>query len=374
VSVAEQAKGRAVGAKDEALSFWAHQRASRPWLDHVVRAWQQLGNTNGSLLAAALTFVSFLALIPLILLAVAVAGFVLRSHPDTLQKLLNQIQKQAPGGLGGTLKTAVKTAVDKRAGIGIVGLVGVALTGLGWVNNLRTATEQVWQHPPLKRSFVKAKIADLFVLAVLGAGLIVSVALTAVGSALTHEVVKVLSFSGSTATNVLARVVTIGVAVLADMFILGFLLFRLPRATVPRGTAIRAALLAAIGFEILKVVGTYYMAAATKNPAFALFGPILGVLLFLNLVFRFLLFCTAWTATGTPDDPLVEPQMGAEPAQAGPQPAPAGGQSARAGSPDSAPRNGAGARGPDVDRSQPGRSRGLALAVTLGALARRRRR
>ena len=87
-----EAKDKAVAAKDEAQSFWKTQRANRPWLDHAVRAYQQLGNTNGSLLAGALTFISFLSLIPLLLLAVSVGAFVLRSHPQTLQDLLDKIQ------------------------------------------------------------------------------------------------------------------------------------------------------------------------------------------------------------------------------------------------------------------------------------------
>ena len=361
MSAAEDAKGKAVAAKDEAmaikdgaLSFWKSQRARRPWLGHAIRAWQQLGSTNGSLLASALTFVSFLALIPLILLGVAVAGFVLRSQPDQLNNLLNNIQKQAPGGLGDTLRKAVNTAIDKRAGLGVIGLVGVALTGLGWVNNLRTATEQVWRHPPLKRSFVQAKIADLFVLIILGAGLLLSVALTVVGSALTGEVKKVVTFGGPTATAVILHVLGIGIAVLADMVILGFLLVRLPRAKVPRGTAIRAAVLAAVGFEILKVVGTYYIATTTKNPAVATFGPIIGVLLFLNLVFRFLLYCTAWTATGTPDDPLVEPAADAATEAVGSAGSPTAAGTARA-----------------LD-GRPARPRGLAIALAVGALLRRR--
>jgi membrane protein len=356
MSELKQAKGKAVAAKDQAQSFWANLRRNQPWLDHAVRAYQQLGNTNGSLLAGALTFVSFLALIPLILLGVSVAAFVLRSHPDTLNNLLKNIQKQAPGGLGDTLQKAVKTAIDKRAGLGVIGLVGVLLTGLGWVANLRTATEQVWQHPPLKRSFVQAKIADLIVLAVLGAGLILSVALTAAGSAVTGEVTKVVSFGGSTATLVVTRVLSIGVAVLADMAILGFLLFRLPRASVPRGTALRAAILAAVGFEILKLIGTYYIKSTSKNPAVATFGPIIGVLLFLNLAFRFLLYCTAWTATGTPDDPLV---VAVDPSLATPSGSDAGPVAGIARVGDPAPR---------------ARSRGLALALTLGALGRRRGR
>jgi membrane protein len=359
-----EAKDKAVGAKDEAQSFWKTQRANRPWLDHAVRAYQQLGNTNGTLLAGALTFISFLSIIPLLLLAVSIAAAVLKSHPETLYKLIEKIQEQAPGGLGKTLKTTLNSAIKNAGSLGVVGVISVALTGLGWVANLRTATEQVWEHPPLKRNFVKAKIADLFVLAGLGLGLLLSVALTVVGSALTGPIIDLLSFSGSAVVTVLARVIGIGVALLADMLILGFLLIRLPRADVPRGTAIRAAVLAAVGLEILKLIGAYYIKSVSSSPTAVAFGGLVGVLVFLNLVFRFLLYCTAWTATGTPNDPLAASDL---------VPTPDSGASKTA-DPD-APHSQSSikASGRSDRPAPPTHSRGVALALTIGALARKRK-
>ncbi|MCW2525604.1 MAG: yhjD 1, partial [Pseudonocardiales bacterium] len=134
--------------KDRGVAIWTSQRSRRDWLDHSVRAWTQLGQTNGSLLAGALTFFSFLALFPLILLAVAIAGFVFASNPSLEQDLFNKIAEQAPGKFGDTIKEAITTAIDAKTGVGLVALAGVLLTGLGWVNNLRQATEQVWGHKP----------------------------------------------------------------------------------------------------------------------------------------------------------------------------------------------------------------------------------
>ena len=274
----------------------------RPWLAHAIRAYQQLNATNGALLAAALTFFSFLAIIPMLLLAVSVTGYVLRSNPDLQRQLFDKIASGAPTDLGKTMRGVVNTAIDNRTGLGLVALAGVALTGLGWINNLRLATEQVWEHSPPKRSFLKAKIADAGILAGLGVGLILSVGLTAVGSALQSTVVDRLSLDGRPGIGLATTVFTIGVAVLADTLIFLFLVIRLPRSEVPRGVAVRGAVLAAVGFEILKVAGTYYIARVTRSPSAAAFGTIIGVLVWLNLVFRFLLYCTAWTASATPDD------------------------------------------------------------------------
>ena len=62
------------------------------------------------------------------------------------------------------------------------------------------------------------------------------------------------------------------------------------------GTA-AALLLAAVVFEILKQLATIYLNLVADSPTGVLFGPIIGLLLFANLVARVLLFTTAWTAT-----------------------------------------------------------------------------
>jgi membrane protein len=76
-------------------------------------------------------------------------------------------------------------------------------------------------------------------------------------------------------------------------------------------SAVRGAIAAAVGFEILKQVFTIYLASVLDSPSGQLFGPIIGLLLFANLVARFLLFITAWTATAKenmlPEKPVAPP-------------------------------------------------------------------
>jgi membrane protein len=71
----------------------------------------------------------------------------------------------------------------------------------------------------------------------------------------------------------------------------------------------RGALAAAVGFEILKAVATFYLQGITGGPLGSLFGPIIGLLVFANLVSRFLLYVTAWAATAKENmlPPEVEP-------------------------------------------------------------------
>jgi membrane protein len=74
---------------------------------------------------------------------------------------------------------------------------------------------------------------------------------------------------------------------------------RLPQVEVDARIGLRAAIIAAVGFEILKVVGTYTIAASAHSPTAGPFAGILAVLIWIQLVCRFMLFCVAWTAAVT---------------------------------------------------------------------------
>jgi membrane protein len=299
--------GGAVGAAKSALSIrWAAAKRRWAWLDHVAQAWAAYKAHHGDLFAAAVTFFSFLSLFPLILLGVSAAGFVLRAQPSLQTDLFNSIESNVPGSFGTTLKDSIDAAIKARAGVGVIGLVGVLFTGLGWVSNLRSATEGVWGQEPAQRSMIGGKVADLLLLAGLGLGAVLSISLTVVGSALTGAVLRALGLEHATGLAVLTTIVGLALAVCGDMLIFGWLLIRLPRAQVRLRVGVRAALMAAVGFEILKLVGTYYIARVTKSPTVGIFGSVIGILVWLNLVSRFLLFCVAWTATARGTSPDAE--------------------------------------------------------------------
>jgi membrane protein len=62
-------------------------------------------------------------------------------------------------------------------------------------------------------------------------------------------------------------------------------------------SAVKAALLGAVGFEVIKQVMAIYLAKVTSTPAGVLFGPVLGLMIFIFTVSRFMLFLAAWAAT-----------------------------------------------------------------------------
>lgn len=287
-------------ARDAASGRWTELKRRRPSVDHLARAWTQFGQSNGNLYAAAITYFSFLAIFPLLLLAVAITGFVLHAHPAAQATLLNHISENVPGSFGTTLRSAVNTAIKARTGVGIVGLLGVALTGLGWVRNLRASIHAVWGLPIPQRNAITARLHDLLVLAGLGLAMLVSLGITAAGTALTDQVVRGLGWSHVYGMSAALVVVGVIVGVLADLLIFGWLIVRLPDANVPFGLALRGALLASVGFEILKILGTVLIAHTSHSPTAGPFAGVIAILVWLQLVARYLLLSVAWTATGMP--------------------------------------------------------------------------
>jgi len=113
--------------------------------------------------------------------------------------------------------------------------------------------------------------------------------------------------------HVLVKVFGIALAVVGDVLIFAWLLVRLPGADLPARVVLRGALLAAVGFEVLKVVGAYYIARVTHSPTVGVFGSVIGLLVWIYLVARFLLYCAAWTATATErPEPPAEPEPATE--------------------------------------------------------------
>ena len=272
-------------------------RRKRPGIDHLLRANEAYGDRYGNHYAAAITYFSVLSLFPLLLVAFSVLGFVLAGQPELVAKLQDDITSAAPANLRDLLKQLVDTAIQQRSTVGIIGLVSALYTGLGWMSNLRDALTAQWGQEKVKQPFLRGMAVDLLSLLGLGLAMAVSFGLTAVGSGLADTLLKLVGLDGYGWAKFLLVLITVALSIGASWVIFLWVLSRLPRAPVSVRSAVRGALAAAIGFEILKAVATFYLQGVTGGPLGSLFGPIIGLLVFANLVSRFLLYVTAWAAT-----------------------------------------------------------------------------
>lgn len=290
--------GDRVGAARTRLTTWFQAKRTRHhWVDHLALAAKRYQTSRSSYAAAAITYFSFLSLFPLVLLAVAIAGFVFVRHPDLLARAESTITDTVPGPVGETLVSMVDSAIDSRGTIGVIGLLGTLYAGLGWVANVRAAAQAVFGVDD-DRSYPRQKLGDLAVLVGLGLVILTSFGLTAGGTVATSWLVRTSGLEGTPGAGAVARLLGLLVATVGDVIVFAWVFVRLPRRHAPVRQGLRGAVFAAVGFEILKVVGAYYARRVSQSPAAGIFGNALGLLVWLNLFARFLLFAMAWTATG----------------------------------------------------------------------------
>ena len=286
----EEKKGKLAKKIDEL-------RAQHAWLDHLMIAGTRYGERNGDMYAASITYFSFLAIFPLLLFAVAVLGFLLRNDPALYDSLNKTIGESMPGGVGEMISNALTAAREQATSIGIISFVLVAYTGTGWVANIRKATQEMWGHTPQNQNFIKEKLRDLGTLAGLGLALLLSVALSTLAGDVTTYLVKLIRLDGVPGASFLMKAIAIAVALLADTVIFLYVIVTLPRQKMPFRAVLRGAVLGAVGFEILKIVGTVYIPRVAASPAAGVFGAVLGLLIWINLMSRLMLLVLTWTAT-----------------------------------------------------------------------------
>jgi membrane protein len=284
-------------------------RRKYAWLDHILLAYERYTERYGAHYAAAVTYFSVLSLVPILMIGFAVAGFVLQSQPDLLADLRSAIAEAVPDkDLRAQVDEAVNTALDSKGTVGIIGLLGAAYSGLGWMSNLRDALTAQWGHAKENLPFFGTLWRDLLSLVGLGLAIVLSFAITALGSGFAEKVLDWFGFEDAGWAHALVRIASILLSLLANWMVFLWVLARLPRKPVGWRSALRGAFAAAIGFEVLKQAATIFLSFVTRSPTSAAFGSVIGVLVFANLVAQFLLFIAAWTATARENrEPEVVP-------------------------------------------------------------------
>jgi membrane protein len=274
-------------------------RARMPWFDHVMRAQERYNDSKGDFYAAGITYFTIFALFPLLMVAFAVGGFILASKPDLLVEIEDRIRGAVSGDLGNQLVQLMDSAINSRTSVGIIGLATAAWAGLGFMANLREALSQMWglyRDKPL--GFVRTKLSDL--LALLSGFLIVAVtiALSALGNTSVMEsVLHWFGVGGSVVLSVVLQTVSRLMSLVVSWLLFTWMIARLPRESVSFHSSLRAGLIAAVAFEIFKLVASVYLQSVVTGPAGATFGPVLGLMVFAYITARLVLFSTAWAAT-----------------------------------------------------------------------------
>lgn len=287
-------------------------REKSPFVDHIMRMLGRYGEQGGNQFSAGITYFSVLAIFPLFMLAVAGAATVLATRPDLMQQVQDQISNSVSGELGDTLNELLETAIAQRGAMYGIGGLTTLWSGLGWMNNLRIGISAMWDKDPneTQGNFFTQKLSDLLGLIGLLVALIIAFGVTAAGSSgLTQKVfewVGIESFPGMDAVLVLAGIV---IGLVANFLVFWWMIVFLPRTDVPTKSGLKGAAIGAVALEAIKQLSTVIMSSASGNPAGAVFGPVIVLMVVMYLIWRVVLYVSAWTATTEESMELAEPPV-----------------------------------------------------------------
>ncbi|MCC3767714.1 YihY/virulence factor BrkB family protein [Streptomyces sp. UNOC14_S4] len=259
---------------------------------HAWRSYETLERVKWSRLAAAITFTSFLSLFPLITVAAAVGAAVLSER--RMQELEHKLAEQAPGISG---KLDLSALVNNAGTVGVVAGAALLFTGMGWIGSLRECLRAVWEREESPGNPFLLRAKDGLVLLGLGGVALLSLACSVFASAAVGWVVDKAGLQGVGGLLTAAGFCT---AVLADFLLMLYVLSRLPGVHPAPRRLVQAGLLGAVGFELLKLLLSGYLAGVAAKSMYGAFGAPVALLLWINFTAKLTLFCAAWTATDAP--------------------------------------------------------------------------
>ncbi|WP_233157982.1 YhjD/YihY/BrkB family envelope integrity protein [Actinokineospora bangkokensis] len=254
---------------------------------------------SGYQYVGAITYFSVLSVVPIMMVGFSTAGFVLAGSPDLLTQLRIGVGNVVPRPLVGEVGTLVDGLIDQRTHIGVLGLVVGLYSGWNWMNALRDALTAMWDQHRVDQPLLRVVVRDGLALLGLVPAIAVSFGLTAVGGSVGGWLLRLAGIEDTLGATVLLRLSTVVLALTADWLVFLWVLTKLPRRPVGLRSAVRGAAAAAVGFEALKLAGNVYLGIIGGSPTGVAFGSVIGLLVFISLVSRLLIFIAAWTATGS---------------------------------------------------------------------------
>ena len=235
---------------------------------------------SGGYLAAGMAYYGFLSLFPLMLLGLSVVGFVLAGRADLQAEVAEEISQAVPG-LEGLIGDNLDRLIAGRAGAGLIGLAALLWTGTGVAGAARNALRRIFRQPlPAGIWEDKARL----VMKTVGLGVL------ALGATALTAATGALDADGPVGVVLIVLVPLFG-------FGLDLLLFLVSYRTLMRGRApwsrlLPGSLFGAIGWTLLKLLGTWYVTRVVGNASavYGTFASTVGVLVLLYLAARLFLY------------------------------------------------------------------------------------
>lgn len=255
--------------------------------DHGWLAKERYDQVLGGRLAAAIAYYAFFAVFALALVAYSVLGFALRADSELKGSVTEYLSTNLPW-------LQVSQIEESRGTLAVVGFVGLVLTGVGWVEGLRSSQRLIFGLDEQPGNAIVRRLVDLGIL--VGLGLLVGLSLWITGGiqrflfGITPQQVPPWMQDLLGSAGVL-------LGWLVNLVLAAALLAGVPRLRMPARRLLPPTILVAIGISLLTTLGRFIFQRTEDNPAYQLAGSVVGLLVFLYLFHQLLLFGCALAAT-----------------------------------------------------------------------------
>jgi membrane protein len=259
------AGGKPPGRAAQLLHRIDKMQQRRPALAVAVATYKKFSDDRAGNLAALVAYYAFASVFPLLLVAVTVLDIVAKNNPKVGGQLLKALQDYPVIGpqLAHNLNGLTKT--------GLALVIGIVLTLYGArsvATAMQNAMNSAWGVPQYERpGFPKSLLRSFGLIAVIGPGQILTIALSSVAGGTGHL------------GGVLAKIAAFAVSLILNVGLF-WLAFRLASAPAVATRDLRlSAILAAILWQLLQLLGGYFIGHQIKsNSAYGTFAVVLGLL------------------------------------------------------------------------------------------------
>ena len=264
----------------------AFARRSRAF-DHLWRARERYNAVMGGRLAAAIAYYGFFAAFALALLAYSILGFAVTARTDLRVTVSEFLQNNLPW-------LDVEQVQQARGTIALVGAIGLVLTGVGWVEGMRSSQRLVWDLDEQPGNVIIRRLVDLGML--VGLGLLLGASLW-VSSGIERFLFYLSPQSLTPAMQDAFGWIGLGLGWLVNLLLAAALLAAVPRLRMPVRRLLPSTLLVGLGVTLLTTIGQLLIERTKQNPVGQVAGGVVGLLTFLYLFSQLLLFGAALAAT-----------------------------------------------------------------------------
>lgn len=286
-----------------------NKTARNPIVAHLLRTVERFNDRMGNQFGAAITYFSFLSLIPMLMVSFAAGGYILAEHPTLLEDIFAKILSNVSDPtLAATLKNTINIAIQQRTTVGLVGLLIALYSGINWMGNLREAvraqTRKTWERTEQdKETFWIKYLRDFIYLTGMLVAIILTLIITSISGSAQSLIISFLHLEAIEWLRPTWHLVGLAISIFANYLLFFWIFWRLPYHRPPKKALIRGTMIAAVGFEVIKMIMTYSLPKLVSSPSGAAFGSVLGLMAFFYFFARLTLLCAAWIGTAEyPED------------------------------------------------------------------------